>query len=143
MARYKQARAVTCRIDPDDWDYIFNTGRGRSFNSAMKYFIRIVRDMEAEGLAEIRGYFMANEWKFMADALKRHTEPIWSKNELQLHIMNIRHMEAKSSYYGVEPAALCEKISALTAVHVLALTQRIHEFWERSEAVSMDEWARY
>ena len=143
MAKYRLPKNTTCRIDPDDWDYVFKKGRGRIFNAAMNILIRIVRGMEAEGLAEIRGYFGANEWKFMADALKKHTEPIWDKNELQLYIMNIANMEVKSSYYGVVPAELCDKIRALTAVHVLALTQRIHEFWERSEAVSMDEWARY
>lgn len=143
MARYKLARAVTCRIDPDDWNYVYAKGRGRSFNSAIRFFVHILRDLEAEGLAELRGYFEPKEWKFMADAMKRNTEPIWSKNELQRIIMDIRNMEATASYYDVIPAKLVDKIANLNSIHVLAVTQRVHEFWERSEGVTMDEWARY
>lgn len=134
---------TTVRLEPDDWRYVYSKGRGRSFNHALNYFIGILRQMEAEGLAEIRGYFEPKEWKFMADALKNNTQPICNKQELQRLIMDIRNMEAKSSYYEVSPAELCDKIAGINAVHVLAITQRVHEFWHHSEAVTMDEWARY
>ena len=143
MARYSKLHGTTVRLEKDDWNYIYSKGRGRTFNQAIKFFVHIMRDIEAEGLAEIRGYFRPNEWKFMAEALKRSTEPIWAKNELIRLIMEIRNMEATSSYYDVKPALLCDKIRGLNAVHVLAVTQRVHEFWLRSEGVSFDEWAQY
>ena len=133
----------TCRILPDDYNYIYAKGRGRSWNAALRDFIQLVRDLEGEGLAELRGYFTPAEWMFMADALKSTDGPFWSRNELQRQIMEIRHMEAKSSYYGVEPAKLCEKVAPLSPINVLALTQRIHDFWYFSDAVTMAEWARY
>lgn len=136
-------KPFTCRIEADDWNYIWTVGRGKNFNAALRYFVHIIRYLEAEGLAEIRGYFEPKEWKFMADVLKDRNEPVWEKNELIRAVMEIRHMEAKTSYYGVEPAALCDKIRQLNSIHVLALTERVYQFWHRSELVKMDEWARY
>lgn len=139
----KHFKALTCRVDPVDWQYIYDKGCGASFNKALRFFIGMVRDIEAEGLAEVRGYFEPQEWKFMADALKDRVEPLWNKHELSRIVMNIKNMEAASSYYGVKPSKLCDKINELNSIHVLAVTQRIHEFWHRSEFVTMNEWAQY
>lgn len=137
------AREAKIRFEPDDFAYVNNKGRGRTFNKAMAIFIRLMREIEAEALAELRGYFTNGEWCFMAEALKNQREPIASKNELSRLIMMVQNMETTSSYYGVVPAELCDKIMALQSVHVLAISERVNEFWHRSELVTMREWAEY
>lgn len=137
------AKEFTIRIEPDDWEYIYNKGRGRTYNKAFAIFIRLMRGIEAEALAELRGYFTADEWKFLAEALKKQREPFTSKEELQRLVMMIKNLEATSSYYNVRPADICEKISGLSSAHVLVITERVNEFWHRSEAVSFNDWAQY
>lgn len=141
--RYKEPKPFTCRLDNDEWLYVYNKGFGHTFNESLRYFIRYVRDMEGEGLAELRGYFTPNEWKYMADALDNCSQPIWSRNELSRKVMEIRNLEAKRSYYNIDLSELCEKISSLSPIHVMVVSQRIHEFWDRSQAVTMDEWSKY
>lgn len=137
------AKEFTIRIEPDDWEYIYNKGRGRTYNKAFAVFIRLMKGIEAEALAELRGYFTADEWKFLAEALKKQREPFTSKEELQRLVMMIKNLEATSSYYNVRPVDICEKISGLSSAHVLAITERVNEFWHRSEAVSFNDWAQY
>lgn len=142
MKEFKPQRFYL-QLEDDERNYIFEKGRGDTMTKAMHYFVRVLRGLEGEGLNEIRGYFAHNEWKFLADALKDDPDPIWSKEELIRRVMRIRNMETTASFYNVVPKDLCEKISALNGCHVFAITARVHEFWERSQLVSMDEWAQY
>ena len=137
----KEARI---RFEWDDYYYIRNKAHSdRTFNKCLSIFIRLMREIEGEALAELHGYFQPNEWKFMAEALKQCRELQASKNELQRQVMMIQNMEAKSQFYHVVPTELCEKIATLSSIHVLCIYQRVNEFWHRSEFVSMDEWARF
>lgn len=137
----KEARV---RFEWDDYNYIRNKATSEhTFNKCLAIYIRLMREIEGEALAELRGYFKPNEWKFIADALKQCRELQASKNELQRQIMMIQNLEAKSQFYQVVPTELCEKIAALSSIHVLCVYQRVNEFWNRSTLVSMDEWARF
>lgn len=133
------------RLDQDDADYIQHKGRGASFNEALRNCVKLLRDMEAEGLAEIRGYFQPNEWKFLANVLKGDEQPIASKNELCRRVMRIRLLVVLTSYFGIEPAKIVDKIQALNACHVTAITQRIFDYWNNGEpqGVDINDWSRY
>lgn len=140
--RYSQQ---SFRLSYDDRVYISYKGRGKSTNEALNICIRLLREMESEGLAEIRGYLEPGEWKYIANVLKGSEEPIASKNELTRRVMDIKMFEVLASYYGVEPAKLSDKIQGLNSCHVLAISQRCHEYWLFGEpqGVTIDEWARY
>ena len=120
--------------------------RGNSVNRAVIESITKLNTIERYSMKELRGVFTESEWMALLDAFNGTT--ITTDFRYQPEFVSAQI--ADSGMYGgigakfnVDISALCEKIDKLTAAQVDSLYTRIETFWDNTDTIKIEEWARF
>lgn len=97
--------------------------------------VNILRGIEANGLAELRGVFTPNEWHAVADMLRGHsTDDIHTRNDMFV-VIDSPEFNATYRSYRVDINTYRDKIQTLNCAQVFALMRRVYRYWEDVETV--------
>ena len=113
-----------------------------------------MRRLYGEAESELRGFFVFNEWEYIARCLRGldcikgrnryDTATATSKADL-CRVLRQTSNQARSELCGVDAYALCDRImGSLGALHVLVVRRRVYELWSmpRPEE-SLPMWCQY
>lgn len=135
-------KTVTIRIPEDLASWL--SVQGESMNQTIVDQLNNARLSRAYGLAELKGKFTPNEWKFFADSLNGtivKDQLRYIKGVLIASCEDSEALDCTASKCGVNLEVLKEKIYSLAASQVEALYSRVESFWVNSG--DLDKWAEY
>ena len=140
-----ETKTVTLRLPQDVADYINQQADGGSVTDGVKNIVAKLQRHERYADVELRGRFTPEEWKFLADSLNGTMtldDFRFSASALVAHNEDSQLYDGTAARWGIDLAALNEKVSTLSAAQVEALYRRIERFWANSETIDLDVWAR-
>ena len=112
----------------------------------IRWCIDTLQELEDEALKDLAVIkpFTPNEWQYLAAVLKdRRPSPklICSAGFLAECVIDAKNMVTATSLYEVNPYDIRDKIYGLSALHVVAVWNRIDNYW-RFNMVDFSLWAQ-
>lgn len=106
------------------------------------------QEFSIDAVANLKGKFTPNEWKFMADTLngtmfrpEQRIEPLMLVYEFK----DAQIYDGTADKRGVDIEVLNAKVMALTAEETDAVISRIEKFWDNCyrPGFNLEEWAKF
>lgn len=117
-----------------------------SISQGVKSMIEKLQTIKKLSANELRGKFTESEWKFLAASLNGsiNDETLRYRAELLCyHNEDSERYEGTASQFGIKLSDLNAKIRQLTAAQLDALYTRVEYFWDNSEKIELDAWAKF
>ena len=133
-------KMISIQLTPADWKYIQRRGRLPMVNKALVALLTQLRRIQGLSLAELNGWFTAEEWKYLADLLKDNY--VGSKGELLELITNTDNLISRMTFYSIDQSDFVKRRSQINEIHVMAITDRVADYWEGKDLIDLGEWAQ-
>ena len=138
-----EVKNATIRLEKKYTDFLDQYG---SINNGVKAVCDKLAVMRKLATNELRGKFSENEWMFLAASLNGTiTDETfrYDSSVLVYHNEDAEKYEGHATNFKVDLKALNKKITALTSAQLDALYTRVEEFWDNSEKIALDTWAKF
>ena len=132
-------KMISIQLSPDDWKYIMRRGKHPMANKALVALLTQLRTIQGLSLAELNGWFTADEWKYLADVLVLNR--VSSKGELLEVATNTDNLISRLTFYHIDTRDFIRRLSQINEIHVMAIADRCADYWEQRELIDFSEWA--
>ena len=120
--------------------------KGNSVNQAVIESITKLNTLERYSMKELRGVFTESEWVALLDAFNGTsitTDFRYQPEFVSAQIADSDMYDGIGAKFNVDISALCEKVDKLTAAQVDSLYTRIETFWDNTDTIKIEEWAKF
>lgn len=139
----EETRTVTLRLPNAQAEMFEELGEG-SINRGVVAAAAKLHSLMLCAEKEIKGMFVKNEWKFLADSLNGtmiQDAFRYSADGLMAHNEDAQLYEKTAEKWDVNVEELNAKIAKLSSAQVDAVYRRVERLWDKN--TDLDEWARY
>lgn len=135
---------VTLRLPEEMVEYL--TRNNDSVNQAVISEINALRRIRTVAMGELKGLFTVQEWMFLADAFNgTMIDDVFCANvgAFIAGCEDAERYEGTAQRNGVDLTKFINKVNTLHGANIEAIYSRIKDYWEHSQEIKLEEWAKF
>ncbi len=142
-----ETKTVTLRLPIEQVEYLTQID-DCSINQAVINVVNENKRIKLLSLQELKGKFTSQEWIAFADSLNGTLIDEYTRYSLDMfiaHCEDSEMLEGTFSRYEIKIKELEEKLKTITVAQLVALYDRIEQFWEcnATSNINIEEWANF
>lgn len=135
---------VTLRLPEEMVEYL--TRNNESVNQAVISEINTLKRIRTVAMGELKGLFTVQEWMFLADAFNgTMIDDVFCANvgAFIAGCEDAERYEGTAQRNGVDLTKFINKVNTLHGANIEAIYSRIKDYWEHSQEIKLEEWAKF
>lgn len=135
---------VTLRLPEEMVEYL--TRNNESVNQAVISEINALKRIRTVAMGELKGLFTVQEWMFLADAFNgTMIDDVFCANvgAFIAGCEDAERYEGTARRNGVDLTKFINKVNTLHGANIEAIYSRIKDYWEHSQEIKLEEWAKF
>lgn len=135
---------VTLRLPEEMVEYL--TRNNESVNQAVISEINALKRIRTVAMGELKGLFTVQEWMFLADAFNgTMIDDVFCANvgAFIAGCEDAERYEGTAQRNGVDLTKFINKVNTLHGANIEAIYSRIKDYWEHSQEIKLEEWAKF
>lgn len=146
--RPNERRAVNLLLKNEDYNRILEYGKGSGMTAGVLNILNRIDNISRYSMLEIRKFFTPAEWKAIAASLNGTIVDEVSHYSIDIFLASCEDAELYDgtfTQFGVDIAAFRKKACRLKCSQLVAVYDRVEDFWESSKngPCDIEKWAEY